>query len=224
MSKFKRYIPKSKYTEPKYTSGGEFTIKSSGKEYTGFYIETYRDRFYAGKSPQQAGEELARVKSEGIVNKGAKLGLFALLTTLAKGFFKPKPTSTDRDNGSMKRYFIQDKNNNSILETDKDSYLQAQEQVPNRRFVEMDWIIKGPADNTIINGYPFEGAASKNKKTVLSFEKDMPGISTFVKDYSLLVEEPTNPEENQLSSQTVIEKDPLIALDNSRKANFDTRK
>jgi hypothetical protein len=52
----------------------------------------------------------------------------------------------------------------------------------------------------------------------------MPGISTFVTDYSLLVEEPVNPKENELSSQTIVVEDPLIALDNSRKANFDSRK
>lgn len=52
----------------------------------------------------------------------------------------------------------------------------------------------------------------------------MPGISKFVTDYSLLVEEPANPIQNQLSSQTIVEKDPLVELDNSRKANFDLRK
>lgn len=224
MAKFKRYIPKSKYTEPKYTSGGEFTTRDSGKDYVGFYIETYRDRFYAGKSPEQAGEEIVKTKSEGIVNKGANLGVFTLLTALAKGFFKPKTSSTDRENGFTKRYFIQDKNTGGIIEADRNTFLQTQQQIPNRRFAEVDWTIKGPAEDKIINGYPFEGAASKNKKAIQALEKQMPGISIFVTDYSLLVEESVNLQERELSSQTIIEEDPQIALENSRKANFDTRK
>jgi hypothetical protein len=224
MSTFKRYIPKSKYTEPKYTSGGEFVNKDTQEDYVGFYIETYRDRFYTGKSPEQVGEEIVKVKSEGIVNKGATAGVFALIATLAKGFFKPKPSSVDKENGALTRYFIQDKSNNSITETDRPTYLQAQQQLPNKRFATADWIIKGPAEDRLINGYPFEGAASKNKKTIQALESQIPGISTFVTDYSLLVEEPVNPKENELSSQTIVVEDPLIALDNSRKANFDSRK
>lgn len=224
MVKFKRYIPKSKYTEPKYTSGGEFINRNTRQDYIGYYIETYRDRFYAGKSPQQVGDELEKIKSEGIVDKGAKASLFPLLTSLVKGFFKPSISSVDRDNGFTTRYFIQDKNNNKIIETDKNTYLQAQNQVPNQRFATADWIIKGPAENQIINGYPFEGAASKNRKTIQGLESQMPGISAFVTDYSLLVEEPVNPKQNELYSDVVKVEDPLVELENSRKANFDQRK
>jgi hypothetical protein len=222
--RFKRYIPKSKYTEPKYTPGGEFVNKNTQQDYTGYYIETYRDRFYAGKSPQQAGDEIEKIKSEGIVNKGAVASLFPLLIALSKGFFKPSASSVDKDNGFTTRYFVQDKNNNKITETDKSTYLQAQDQIPNQRFATADWIIKGPAENKIINGYPFEGAASKNKKTIQALETQMPGISTFVTDYSLLVEEPVDPKQNQLYSDTVRVEDPIIELENSRKANFDQRK
>jgi hypothetical protein len=224
MAKFKRYIPKSKYTEPKYTPGGEFVNKNTQQDYIGYYIETYRDRFYAGKSPQQAGEEIVKIKSEGIVNKGAKASLLTLLSILSKGFFKPSISSVDRDNGVTTRYFIQDKNNNKITETDKNTYLQVQDQIPNQRFAAVDWIIKGPAENQIMNGYPFEGAASKNKKAIAAVEKQMPGISTFVTDYSLLVEEPVSATANELSSNTIIIEDPALALENSRKANFDLRK
>lgn len=223
MAKFKRYIPKSKYTEPKYTSGGEFINKTTQKDYTGYYIETYRDRFYAGKSPQQAGDEIVKIKSEGIVNKGAKASLFLLLTALAKGFFKPSASSVDKDNGFTTRYFIQDKSTNKIVETDKNTYLQAQDQIPNQRFATADWIIKGPAENQVINGYPFEGAASKNKKTIQALESQIPGISTFVTDYSLLVEEPVVNQELTLSTVTEVIRDPNAVQEDFRKARFDKR-
>lgn len=224
MAKFKRYIPKSKYTQPKYTPGGEFIVEATGKDYVGSYIETYGDRYYAGTSPQQGGEEIKKISKEGIVDKGLKATGFAALLALLKGFFKPKPSPTDKENGKLSRYFVQDINNSKIVETDKDTFLQAQTQIPNRRFAQTDWIIKGPAEDKIINGYPYEGAASKNKKAIAALESSMPGISTFITDYSLLVEEPISATANQLSSTTVTVEDPDILLDNSRKANFDTRK
>lgn len=224
MAKFKRYIPKSSYTEPKYTLGREYTVKDTGEEYIGYYIEASRGKFYSGKSPQQGGVELLKIEKERLINQGAKAGIFALLAALAKGFFKPKPSSIDKERGFTVRYFIQDRNDNKIVETDKETYLEAQRELRNNIFTTVDWTIKGPAENSIIAGYPYEGAASKNRKAIAAVEKQMPGISTFITDYSLLVEEPVSATANELSSDTVIVQDPDIALENSRKANFDTRK
>lgn len=224
MAKFKRYIPKSSYTEPKYTLGREYTIKDTGEEYVGYYIEASRGKFYSGKSPQQGGGELLKIEKERLINQGAKAGIFALLATLAKGFFKPKMSSIDKERGFTIRYFIQDKNNNKIVETDRETYLEAQKELLNNRFVQVNWTIKGPAENSVIAGYPYEGAASKNRKAIAAVEKQIPGISTFITDYSLLVEEPVPATVNELSSNIVTLKDPDIALENSRKANFDTKK
>lgn len=223
MAKFKRYIPKSSYTEPKYTLGREYTVKDTGEEYIGYYIEASRGKFYSGKSPQQGGGELLKIEKERLINQGAKAGIFALLATLAKGFFKPKLSSIDRERGFTIRYFIQDKNDNKIIETDRETYLEAQKELLNKRFIQVNWVIKGPAENSIIAGYPYEGAASKNKKAITAVEKQMPGISTFITDYSLLVEEPVSATANQLSTNIVTIQDPDIALENSRKANFDTK-
>lgn len=224
MAKFKRYIPKTSYTQPKYTSGGEYKTKDTGEDYIGFYIEASRGKFYSGKSPQQGGAEILKVQTEGIVNKGAKASVFILLAALAKGFFKPKASSIDKENGFTTRYFIQDKNDNKIIETDRELYLQAQREITNKRFAQTDWIIKGPAENQIINGYPYEGAASKNRKAIQALEKTIPGISTFITDYSLLVEELVVKSDTSLHSATTVIEDPQTQLDNSRKANFDLRK
>ena len=85
-------------------------------------------------------------------------------------------------------------------------------------------MIKGPAEDKVFNGYPFEGAESKNKKTILALEKQIPGISTFIKDYKFLVEDPASFDQVELGTQVVIEKDLQTGIDNSRKANFDLRK
>ena len=52
----------------------------------------------------------------------------------------------------------------------------------------------------------------------------MPGISTFVTNYTYLVEEPVvAAQQQEKTSETFIERDVDIQLDNDRKANFDTR-
>jgi len=215
-----RYIPESRYSEPKSTAGGDFAIKDTGEDYKGSYIETFDGKYYSGTKPEQNGAELVKLSPEYLEDlMPAALAAAGLLV----GFFKLKLKKGDREKGVTKRYFIQDKRTNKIIETDLETY-QESRSLPSKKFATADWIIKGPAEDKLINGYPFEGAASKNKKTIQALESQMPGISTFVTDYSLLVEEPVNPKENELSSQTIVVEDPLIALENSRKANFDSRK
>ena len=214
----KRYIPKSKYKKPKSTSGGDFIELESKKPYKGFYIETYKGKFYAGKRPEENGLELQKLPKKSL---GLPLGLLALF----RGFFKKKPTQSEIDKGIMKRYFIQDKNNYKVQETDSDTYQQAKEVLVNSTFAEIDWILKGPAEDTIFGNYKYEGATSKNRKAIKALEKVMPGISTFVTNYTYLVEEPVvAAQQQEKTSETFIERDVDIQLDNDRKANFDTRK
>jgi hypothetical protein len=91
-------------------------------------------------------------------------------------------------------------------------------------FAEVDWIIKGPAEDKMFGKYPFEGAESKNRKTIQALEKTMPGISTFVTDYKYLVEELAIAQPQDKTSQTFTEQDTDIRLENDRKANFDLKK
>jgi hypothetical protein len=215
-----RYVPESRYSEPKSTAGGDFAIIDTGEDYKGSYIETFDGKYYSGTKPEQNGVELIKLSPNYLEDlMPAALTAAGLLV----GFFKPKLKKGDKEKGITKRYFIQDKRTNKIIETDLETY-QESTSIPSKRFEIVDWIIKGPAEDKVINGYPFEGAASKNRKTILALEKNMPGISIFVTDYSFLVEEPINTKEDELYSQTVVVEDSLIALENSRKANFDSRK
>lgn len=219
----KQYIPKGRYKEPQSAVEGEFTELKSGEPYKGFYIETYKGKYYAGKTPEEGGVELVNEKK--LTNKRALLATVGIVIPgLLAGFFKKKPTQSERDKGVTKRYFIQDKNNNKIIETDQETYEKAKQQLPNSIFTEIDWIIKGPAEDKMFGKYPFEGAESKNRKTIQALEKTMPGISTFITDYKYLVEEPVIAQPQDLTSQTFTEQDPVTKLENDRKANFDTRK
>ena len=216
-----RYLPEFSYTKPKSTSGGEFVIKKTGDEYKGYYIKTTDDKYYSGKKPEDNGEELQEITTNYLEDLQP---LIALIPGLLKGFFKPKLKKGDSEKGKTQRFFIQPKTTQKISEVDKQTYHQAQNQLINYNFAQTDWIIKGPAEDKNFNGYPFEGAASKNKKAIQALESQMPGISAFITDYSFLVEDPATNQKPLLSTSTEVEKDPLIKLENDRKANFDLRK
>lgn len=218
-----QYYPKAKYSKPASAGPGEFVEKLTQKEYKGYFVKTYNKKYFAGKSPIETGIELEKVKDHQL---GLDEGIPTLVGILAGslgGFFKKKPTNSEQQNGIAKRYFVQDLNNNKIVETDKVAFTQTKLNIPNRNFAQIDWIIKGPAEDKMFGNYPFEGAASKNKKTIQALEKTMPGISTFVTDYSYLVTEPAIVQPQQLTTQTFVEQDPNAQLDESRKARFDSR-
>jgi len=218
------YYPKAKYSKPKSAQREEFIVKRTQEYYKGTYVKTSDNKYFSGKSPMDTEEELQKVTSD-VEEAGVDIGLlFGILAGSLGGFFIKKLTQNEKQKGVAKRYFVQDKNNKKIVETDKATYLQTQKQVTNRSFAEADWIIKGPAEDMMFGNYPYEGAESKNKKTIQALEKTMPGISTFITDYKYLVEDPAATQKPQLTSETFIQPDPNIKLEDDRKANFDTRK
>lgn len=219
-----QFAPSSKVSKPKSAREGEFVVKETGESYKGFYVETYRNKYKAGSSLEDNGVELVKVRKELLPLAGLSAIGLNLLLLIARGILTPTISSRDRKAGVTKRYFAQDKKTNKITEIEKSTYDQAITQVPNVKFAEVDWVIQGPAEDTKINNYPVKGAATKNKQAIQALEKQIPGISTFVKDYALFVQEPIPKTINQLSSQTIVEKDPQTQLDNDRKANFDLRK
>lgn len=228
MAKQEKYLPETRLAEPKSTPGEEFVIMGTRDEYRGNYIETFDGKYYAGNSLSLNGVELEKVgilgaKEDNLI-EGVTTTAIPLLLSILQKLFKKKPTPQELTKGIAKRYFIQHKQNNKIAEIDKETYLLAQRELINRRFAETDWIIKGPANDIVISGYPYEGAASKNKKAIQALEKQMPGISTYITDYSFLVTEPIFTAEKERDTEVVEFEDPVTALSNSRKANFDLRK
>jgi hypothetical protein len=217
------YQPKTRVSKPSSTRGGEFIEKESGKEYKGTYVKAYKDTYYAGSSLDQKGVELkeavAPVERNPFITLALNLGLAAL-----QGFLEKLISNGDRLRGKTKRYFIKAKNSGKVSEVSKDTYQQAQTTLPNQIFAEIDWVIKGPAEDKNINGYMYEGAESKNKKTIQALEKQMPGVSLLIKDYKFLVEEPITPEKLNTTSQEVIVKDLETRIENDRKANFDHKR
>ena len=213
-----RFLHNSRVSEPKSAPTGEFVEMVSRKPYNGFYIKGYKGTYYAGKTVEENGVELEKVRTE---TPGLGTPAQQSLAASLLSYFKKIITAGEILRGIARRFFIQDKKNNKILETDKQTYLQAKKETPNRRFAEIDWIIKGPSEDKVINTYKYEGAESRNKKTIQDLEKQMPGISLYVTNYKEFVQEPVIVQ--PLVTYTETQEDSQTSLENSRKANFDQK-
>lgn len=207
------YIPESQYRKPNYTSGGEFLIESTLVPYKGFYIETSKKNYIAGKSPEESGENLIKISD-------TLQTVPSVINSIRAGIFIPMLKKGDVKKGITKRYFIKDKVTNKIVETDLQTYQQAR-RIPSKILAEVDWNIKAPAEDLVINGYTYEGSASKNKKLIQSLEKTIPGISSFITDYSLLIQslQPSTSTTQTVSINNSADEDLKIF----KKANFDKK-
>jgi len=166
-------LPKSKYSDPIHTPGKEFEL--NGKEYVGWYVITYLDQYFTGKTLTENSKEIFPIQKQ---------------TPFKNNVFVQQvvsPNSTDRLRGVWKRYLIQKINSLSIIEVNKERY-DSFGNTPGFRKVTIEWTIKGPSQDVVKNTYRYKGAENKNKEMVLSFEKMIPGISSYFKDYSEFVE------------------------------------
>lgn len=223
----KWYLPKTRYRKAKSTNGGEFVVKATKEPYTGQYIETFKKQYFAGSSPEQLGEELEKIRVRGdfdLIGEQLIALTPGLLLALKGILSKRKITASERARGVTTRYFIQEPVTGKIVEVTRPIYEESKSKLPNRKYVEVPWKVTGPAEDLVINGYPFTGAATVNRNALIQAEKSMPGILQVIKDYSYLVEEPPLKQAQTPQSYSTVIQDPEISLENSRKANFDTRK
>ena len=168
------YLPKSKYKEAKYTRGDYFTLPDN-KLYTGWYFETYKEEFYTGKFPGKNNILLTKLNSEEKTNK---------LRFLPE---RVDESTLDRTKPTFKRYYIQDTRNKRIIEVLKETYYKFTSKIYIKG-IEVEWRIKGPAETAFKGKYLYEGAESKNKKTIEGFNNLLPGLKDYIKDYKEFVE------------------------------------
>ena len=169
------YLPKSKYKKAKHTAGDEYVFLSDQKPYTGFYFETYENRFFTGKDPSSKSVEL-------VSSRGDEPPVSIKFTpdTIT-------PTSDDRIRGSYIRYFLKDTRTSRIIEVQKTKYYELTEKTYIHG-TSLTWILKGPAENITVKGYTYEGAINKNIKSVINKENILPGLKDYIKDYKEFVE------------------------------------
>lgn len=168
------FIPKSKYTEPKYTRG-DLLNTSKGAPYTGWYFVAYGSDYYAGKEPLPTTEELTlRVTKVATPPKKFRTKLIA-------------PTEIEFKEGSFSRYFIQDKRTTKIIETDKANYKYFI-NLPYTVGAVVEWNLSKPAEDIMKGPYVYYGSITRNRELIENAEKTIRGLSTFIKSYKEFVE------------------------------------
>jgi len=169
------YLPKSKYKEPKYTRGEEFLLPD-GKPYIGWCFEIYTQDVLTGKNPSDSNQVLTRIDKDANSKPTLK--------------FIPErvdESTLDRTKKTFKRYYIQDTRNKRTIEVLSESYYKYTTKTYIKG-VELEWVIKGPAETVLKGKYLYEGAESKNKKTVEGFNNLLPGLKDYITDYKEFVE------------------------------------
>jgi hypothetical protein len=120
------YIPKNKIQTNLYTSGGEYTLLSSGQNYIGYYYKLYNGKYFTGKTPNEPNsKEIIPVLSNDSTSRGANI--FSTPLTLYNPLL---PTEQDYQIGEFTRYFNIKRNQAIFTEISKDTYNKFKQQDP----------------------------------------------------------------------------------------------
>ena len=168
------YLPKSKYSKPIYSRGDSLYLPS-GKAYTGWYFETYNDKYYTGKTPTRTSQELVKEVHTDAFNPAKRFTNDLII-----------PTELNYKDGYITRYFLQDKRTKSIIEAKKKKYLELK-KFQYIQSIKVKWNLTAPAENINEGPYVFFGSASKNKELILDAEKTIEGLSNSINNYGQFV-------------------------------------
>lgn len=87
------------------------------------------------------------------------------------------PTTLDRTNGYMMRYFYHNKCTGRLVEILKIQYDSIRQALTGcDQVAETTWTIKGHPEDVLVNGYQLEGVLSKNTKAIEKLKQSIPTI------------------------------------------------
>lgn len=173
------YYPKAKILSSQYTSGNDFILKSTQERYKGYYYATYDGRYFTGKEPNSSSLELSKVNQ---INNDS---------SFTPSFHYPKISDLDKQRGYITRYFTKRVNGDAgtINEVNLDTFIEASSQVLYNA-ITLDWKITGPLYDDLSNmNYPKYGVVDTNSRMLKLKEKDMPGISLYLKNLTQFYQE-----------------------------------
>ena len=168
------YIPKNKIKTNLYTSGGEFTLVSSGEIYVGFYYKLYDGKYFTGKTPNDPNiKELIKLN-----NPPDPAGIPTLLP-ISIPYNPLLPTEQDYQVGEFTRYFNIKRNQAIFTEISKDTYnkfKQQDPQVPWRsyRVFLLSWQLTGDINQVV--------QTNKNITELTEQREKVLGLGLFLKE------------------------------------------
>jgi len=179
------YFPKSQY-KVRYTPGKQFRLVTTQEEYKGWYMKTSRKTFYTGIEPTPESKQLERISFGELVSQAVDVLAAAALSRIEAALQELATKALSLALGAILRFFVKEKKTKKIREVTRDQVNRFR-QDPRYEVAEIEWTIVGPIDDQIINGFKYEGAATKNRKAVEKAEVTFPGIKDYLTNYSQLV-------------------------------------
>ena len=186
------FYPLSKITPSLHTSGSEFFLKETQKDYKGSYYSTYDGKFFTEKTPSSNSKELIKYSKLSTRSENSVSSLYNKITNTGKSSpkyikaFTVLPTEADYANGFIQRYYTRRVNGDasSIKEVNKEDFNTVKTN-PLYTQVEVTWIITGVLEDTILaQGIISHGVVTKNYQTILAAEKQIPQLLSVVQDFS----------------------------------------
>lgn len=153
------YLPKSKL-KIQTTPGGELVYKISRKPYSGTYIETSTNKYYAGGNPQDLSTELTFFEEATTVEFGShpdvtkykklnKLPFNTLSKTLPIISTRNIPEEEDYNRGYYPRFFAKKHNSNDdYFEIDAETFVKLKNKNPQHDYRlyhigQIEWALSG---------------------------------------------------------------------------------
>jgi hypothetical protein len=185
MGRFKTYYPISEITTDLYTPGKQWMTENN-VEYIGAYHKYLTGEVYtkAQWQPERSAILIPYI-DQTISNKN--LPYFKLKPEIQLARISPTShtvvvTVTDYTRGTLQRFFIKKRNDNAIIEINKQQYdAWRTDQIDKKLYVaiEIAWYISGPA-NDLITGILVPGVATRNKKQIQLAANTIPEIATYL--------------------------------------------
>lgn len=198
------YLPKSKYVGDKYTVGEEWAIAGEVTSYVGYFFTIWSGQSFTGRRPgdgpnrllerytglsQSANLEVDKTTYD-IVNNDAEA--FALKKTLPVPVYYPVPSKEDYLKLSFTRYLAKEKLTGKVFEISSDTYISLNGRDTTYYYLgyqttKLNWVLVGPLEDTVSNGYIIPGAASRNAKSRELADKKLPGAAKFLNNLAQFV-------------------------------------
>lgn len=185
MGRFKTYYPTSEITPDLYTAGKQW-MTTNNVEYIGAYHKYLTGEVYTKARWQpEISAILIPYIDQTISNKNMpylKLKPEFQLARTSPTAHTVNVTVTDYARGILQRFFIKKRNDNAIIEIDKQQFdAWKSDQIDKKLYIaiEIAWYIAGPA-NDVITGISVPGVATRNQKQIQLAANTIPEIVTYL--------------------------------------------
>jgi len=185
------YYPKSQVKTDLYTQGGQLQLKSTKKEYKGYYWKNSRGDFFSKKNPNAGGSEILEiipkiplpspskvtyVKGNDVYNKLKKVDITQ--SSILPFYQKPSPTDKDYELGNFTRYFAKKTNENIYIEISKDLYNKFKSK--NNKYTYKSYLVF-PLTWTLIGNSTQVAQTNQNILTLTEQNYKIIGLKAYLK-------------------------------------------